>query len=100
MLRKKIHNALFLIIFLQVFFIFSNSVAFAKLVVDEERNILIVASYDAENKWEMSVISGVKEKISPGAIIKIEYLDSKASSSEIYGDSFCFIFIGKFYLCF
>ena len=47
MLRKKIHNALFLIIFLQVFFIFSNSVAFAKLVVDEERNILIVASYDA-----------------------------------------------------
>lgn len=88
MLRKKIHNALFLIIFLQVFFIFSNSVAFAKLVVDEERNILIVASYDAENKWEMSVISGVKEKISPGAIIKIEYLDSKASSSEIYGDSF------------
>lgn len=62
MLRKKIHNALFLIIFLQVFFIFSNSVAFAKLVVDEERNILIVASYDAEISGKCQLSAELKKR--------------------------------------
>lgn len=88
MLIKKRHCALVFMMILQAVFLFSNSLTFAKSIANQERKILILASYDAENNWEMSVISGVKEKISPGTIIKIEYLDSKASSSEIYGESF------------
>lgn len=82
--RKKILK----VILLLILFITTNSFnVYGSFEEGNLRKILILASYDIDNQWEVSVIKGFKKSLSYGEVIKVEFLDSKASESDIYGES-------------
>lgn len=86
MLREKKYILLVLGMFL-IFLLLNCTSAYGEDGF-EGKKILVLSSYDVENQWEVSVVEGFKSKLASENSIKFEYLDSKVSSSESYGDSF------------
>ncbi|MCR8744859.1 sensor histidine kinase [Romboutsia lituseburensis] len=58
----------------------------------ENKNILIINSYDSKNLWELSVLKGIQDELKKNGKydinLNIEYLDSKKRSDEEYIDKF------------
>lgn len=52
------------------------------------KKVLILGSYDSQNKWEESIIKGLQESIDENISIKVDFLDSKSIDTDIYNKSF------------
>ncbi|MGL5329446.1 MAG: sensor histidine kinase [Peptostreptococcaceae bacterium] len=79
-INKRFSSLLFILL---ITFIMININSFAK---EQSKNILILGSYNAENRWEQSVIKGIKSN-STDLNIEIDFLDAVASKSDLYNES-------------
>lgn len=52
------------------------------------KKILIIASYNATNEWEQTILNGIRESLNPNDVLNVEYLDTNASKSTEYDDNF------------
>ncbi|SCH43254.1 MULTISPECIES: sensor histidine kinase [unclassified Romboutsia] len=82
MTYKKGFSILLLVLFIIITSFNTNSYS-----EGNKKKVLILASYNAENEWEDSVITGVKNNLND-VLIKVEFLDSTSANSDIYNESF------------
>lgn len=80
---KKIKRFSILLFMLAIIIILFNINSFAS---NENKNILILGSYNAENGWEQSIIKSIKSNGSD-LNIKVDFLDSISSQSKEYNES-------------
>ena len=52
------------------------------------KNILIIASYNATNEWEQTILNGIRASLNPNDVLNVEYLDTNASKSTDYNENF------------
>ena len=82
MIRKRKFSILLLAIIILISFFNVNSYS-----QKSKKNILILCSYNSENVWEHSIVEEVKRNLK-NANIKVDFLDSTSSDSDIYNESF------------
>lgn len=82
MIRKRKFSILLLAIIILISFFNVNSYS-----QESKKNILILCSYNSENVWEHSIVEEVKRNLK-NANIKVDFLDSTSSDSDIYNESF------------
>lgn len=53
-----------------------------------KKKVLILGSYNSQNKWEESIIKGLRKSLDENISIKVDFLDSKSIDTDIYNESF------------
>ena len=82
MILKRKFSILLLAIIILILFFNVNSYS-----QENKKNILILCSYNSENIWERSIVEEVKSNLK-NVNIKVDFLDSTSSDSDIYNESF------------
>ncbi|MBC5995425.1 sensor histidine kinase [Romboutsia ilealis] len=82
MICKRKFSILLLAIIILISFFYINSYS-----QESKKNVLILCSYNSENKWEHSIVEEVKRNLK-NINVKVDFLDSTSSDSDIYNESF------------
>lgn len=75
------------IIILILSFILDKQISYGENELPSKK-ILILGSYNSENRWEASIVRGIKKSVGENISVKVDYLDSKSADNDIYNESF------------